>query len=309
MQALSEALDRSGIPYQTSGQTPLYAQKETRLILAHLWLVQNPFSSLHLDTILNHDRPLFPQDSLDTLVSVAKSEGCYPWQIAEQFIMPENMGYALRRRTVATTAFMQELTAPKNGRTVADLITDVVGHLSRLDKRFIRGDHDTLLELLLRRATPFGERLSDFLVSTALQQETDGYDPRADRVALMTLHASKGLEFSVVFLVGCEEDLLPFKRPYQQTQEREAENGVSEEADGEMDVDEERRLFYVGMTRAQEKLILTRADRRFLYGRQMENEQSRFVDDIEETLLQITRMAPRRTKPGKPDHVQLNLFG
>ncbi len=309
VQALSEALDRSGIPYQTSGQTPLYAQKETRLILAHLWLVQNPFSSLHLDTILNHDRPLFPLDSLDTLMSAAKSEGCYPWQIAEQFIMPENMGYALRRRTVATTAFMQELTASKSGRMVTDLITEVVAHLSRLNKKFIRGDHDRRLEFLLHRATPFGERLNDFLVSTALQQETDGYDPRADRVALMTLHASKGLEFPVVFLVGCEEGLLPFKRPYQQLQVAEDESGVAEQADGEMDLDEERRLFYVGMTRAQEKLILTRANRRFLYGRQMENEQSRFVDDIEETLLQITRMAPRRAKPEKSDHVQLNLFG
>ena len=80
--ALREALDRSGIPYQTSGQTPLYAQKETRLILAHLWLLLNPFSSLHLDTLLNHDRPLFPLESLETLMEVARSEGRLPWEIA-----------------------------------------------------------------------------------------------------------------------------------------------------------------------------------------------------------------------------------
>ena len=70
--ALSEALHRSGIPYQTSGQTPLYAQKESRLILAHLWLLLNPFSSLHLDTLLNHDRPLFALESLETLMESGK---------------------------------------------------------------------------------------------------------------------------------------------------------------------------------------------------------------------------------------------
>jgi DNA helicase-2/ATP-dependent DNA helicase PcrA len=313
VQALSEALDRSGIPYQTSGQTPLYAQKETRLILAHLWLLQNPFSSLHLDAILNYDRLLFALDTLEKLMTVAKSEGCFPWQIAEQFIMPESMGYAMRRRTVASTAFMETLNAARADSTIADLIVRVDEYLSRLDKKFTRGDHDRRLELLLHRATAYGDRLDDFLASTALQQETDGYDPRADRVALMTLHASKGLEFPVVFLVGCEEDLLPFRRPYWQTQPAEPKHGVSSgthrETAGEIDVDEERRLFYVGMTRAQEKLILTRANRRFLFGRQMENDQSRFVNDIEEALLRSTQMAPRRAKPEKPDHVQLNLFG
>ena len=167
------------------------------------------------------------------------------------------------------------------------------------------------------RATPFGDNLNDFLVSTVLQQETDGYDPRADRVALMTLHASKGLEFPVVFMVGCEEGLLPFQRPFQPAQQAAQQAGSEDEAgaqadgetDGETDIDEERRLFYVGMTRAQEKLILTRANRRFLYGRQMENARSRFVNDIEQALLQATQMPARRAKPDKPDHVQLTLFG
>ncbi len=143
---LREALHRSGIPYQTSGQTPLYAQKESRLILAHLWLLLNPFSSLHLDTLLNHDRPLFPLESLETLMEKARSEGRLPWEIAAQFIMPENMGYALRRRTVSTTAFMQELTASWNGHTVVELIEMVDGHLVHLDKKFGGGDHDERLE-------------------------------------------------------------------------------------------------------------------------------------------------------------------
>jgi len=312
--ALGEALHRSGIPFQTAGQTPLYAQNETRLTLAYLWLLQNPFSSLHLDIVLNHDRPLFSLESLETLKVVARAEGCRPWDIAGQFVMPESMGYALRRRTVSTTAFLQELSASFDDHSVADRsITDLImlidKHLSKLDKKFSGAGHDERLDLLLHRATPFGENLNDFLVSTILQQETDGYDPRADRVALMTLHASKGLEFPVVFMVGCEEGLLPFQRPFQQVQDSDPEETNAVSTDGETDIEEERRLFYVGMTRAKEKLILTRADRRFLYGRQMENARSRFVDDIENVLLQSTQMPQRRAKADKPDHVQLDLFG
>ena len=98
-------------------------------------------------------------------------------------------------------------------------------HLVKSGQEIGSGDHDERLDLLLHRATPFGDNLNDFLVSTVLQQETDGYDPRADRVALMTLHASKGLEFPVVFMVGCEEGLLPFQRPFQPAQQ--AESGVN----------------------------------------------------------------------------------
>ena len=106
--------------------------------------------------------------------------------------------------------------------------------------------------------------------ATALQSETDAYDPRADRVTLMSLHASKGLEFPVVFIVGCEEGLLPYERK------------------GEaVDVEEERRLFYVGLTRAGRKLVLTHARKRVLFGQFMENPPSRFVGDIEAALKEV----------------------
>ena len=106
--------------------------------------------------------------------------------------------------------------------------------------------------------------------------ETDAYDPRADRVALMTLHTAKGLEFPVVFIVGCEEGLLPYVRPDEAT-----------------DIEEERRLFYVGLTRAQRKLVLTHARTRFLYGQRKENPISRFVKDIEDALKEIQEMQRR----------------
>ncbi len=123
-----------------------------------------------------------------------------------------------------------------------------------------------------------------------LRAETDAYDPRADRVTLMTLHAAKGLEFPVVFLVGCEEGLLPYLRK-----------------DEEPDVDEERRLFYVGMTRAGQKLVLCHARKRVLFGQLMENPPSRFVNDIEAALKVVKEMEGRRKGP-KEEPGQLALF-
>jgi DNA helicase II / ATP-dependent DNA helicase PcrA len=128
------------------------------------------------------------------------------------------------------------------------------------------------------------------LEAMALQSETDAYDPRADRVTLMTLHAAKGLEFPVVFIVGCEEGLLPYERPGRQ-----------------VDVDEERRLFYVGVTRAQRQLALLSARTRFLFGQRMDNASSRFVADIEAALKETRAMQQRSRKP-LPEAEQLSLF-
>ena len=132
--------------------------------------------------------------------------------------------------------------------------------------------------------------MRDFLTAVALQSETDRYDERVDRVALMSLHAAKGLEFPVVFIVGCEEGLLPYLPP----------NRTADPA-------EERRLFYVGMTRARQRLILTHAARRLLFGQSMENRLSGFVTDIE-TALRELRQAPRRPPRPKTDDLQLPLF-
>ena len=145
------------------------------------------------------------------------------------------------------------------------------------------------LQRLLQGARPFERRLADFLASTVLQRESDFYDPRADRVTLMTLHAAKGLEFPTVFIAGCEEGVLPY------LPENRAAN-----------VEEERRLFYVGMTRAQRRLILTHARRRRLFGQWLEHPRSSFVGDIERSV--ITAREAEQRPPQKPENVQLRLF-
>ncbi|MFD0801409.1 3'-5' exonuclease, partial [Streptomonospora algeriensis] len=130
-------------------------------------------------------------------------------------------------------------------------------------------DLRTAGELVRPVAAECGDDLPEFLSALALGAEVDALDPRADRVALLTLHAAKGLEFPVVFLVGCDDGLLPFRLPGE---------GRGLEGAGE---DEERRLFFVGLTRAQHRLYLSRARRRTRRGTAAETAPSPFLEAID----------------------------
>ncbi len=264
---LIEAFDRSGIPYQTVGQTALYEHKAVREILAHLWMLYNPKSQAYVGRVGN---PSYAQAVLLPELAQARQAGAPVARLIEQI----TAGIAQQRRKPPSDA-----------------------------------DAERLRQLVLR-AVPFGDRLADFLEATALQSETDVYDPRADRVTLMSLHASKGLEFPVVFIVGCEEGLLPYRRVARSetghSEVARSETGHSEE-DEAADVAEERRLFYVGLTRAGRKIVLTHARKRVLFGRFMENPPSRFVGDIEAALKEI-QAQQYRPPERKPESGQMNLF-
>jgi superfamily I DNA/RNA helicase len=145
---------------------------------------------------------------------------------------------------------------------------------------------------LLDYAAQFDGNTTDFFADIALHTDTDAYAPEAEKVSLMTMHASKGLEFPVVFIAGCEESLIPYRRP-----------------DAEVnDIMEERRLFYVAMTRAMERLYLTRAKKRRIHGRQFDRNMSQFVEDIENKLKidESPRLKKNKVVPQQP--VQMKLF-
>ena len=145
---------------------------------------------------------------------------------------------------------------------------------------------------LIDFAGQFETRTADFLAAAALHTDTDAYLSQVEKVSLMTMHAAKGLEFPVVFIAGCEQDLIPYRKP----------------DSGPNDRQEERRLFYVAMTRAMERLYLTRAAKRRIYGSVHDRKLSPFVTDIENQLKSDESPRIKPQKKNKPQQVQLKLF-
>lgn len=144
---------------------------------------------------------------------------------------------------------------------------------------------------LIRTAKAFGAGAYDFLEMLAFQTDPDVYDFKTQKVTLMTIHAAKGLEFPVVFITGCEKDYLPFRRS----------------GDAKVDVDEERRLFYVAITRAKDRVFLTHAKKRMIFGKIVQREISPFVSDIKQRLLTLEKFQFKKRK--KEKQKQLDLFG
>jgi uncharacterized protein (TIGR00375 family) len=160
---------------------------------------------------------------------------------------------------------------------------DILNNDAKIKEAF-----DHLLEI----AGNFDMDLTGFFSDIALHTDTDEYSQKAEKVSLMTMHAAKGLEFPIVFITGCEEGFIPFKRPN----------------DRQIDVEEERRLFYVAMTRAKDRLYLSRAKKRRIYGKFEERLLSPFVADIENHLKKDESPRSKRKKKKGPEHHQLQLF-
>ena len=275
---LEEAFDRSGIPYQTAGATPLAEQPPLREVLALLWLAEVPGSRLHWRRVLLEGAGAASEGELSRFLAQFSAAGA-----GDEPPLPAGKRPARTLNLVRVLAAERHAAVAERVRTAAEGWAALRG----------RGYDDAELERLARlqrRAAAARAGMREFLTAAALQSETDRYDERADRVALMSLHAAKGLEFPVVFIVGCEEGLLPYRPPHRAA-----------------DPAEERRLFYVGMTRARHRLILTHAARRLLFGQRLENRISGFVTDIE-TALREAGQAPRRPHQPKPEDLQLPLF-
>jgi superfamily I DNA/RNA helicase len=155
-------------------------------------------------------------------------------------------------------------------------------------------------ELLKPMAEVCGEDLERFLSELSLETQVDTWDSRADRISLLTLHAAKGLEFSVVYIVGCEDGILPLTWGKAERQDLNDLNNLE-------DLNEERRVFYVGVTRAKTKLYLCRAKKRRWRGKIRELPPSPYLTDIEEQLLERQR-SQIPGKPMKKKETQLELF-
>lgn len=184
--------------------------------------------------------------------------------------------------------FMQE---QDGTASVRESLDEAIATLGTVEGEKDETDPDGLYKVLREIADNSGADREQFISQVHISQEFDARDERADRCSLMTLHAAKGLEFPVVFIVGCEEGLVPLKW---------------NDAPEEETLAEERRLFYVGMTRARDKLILSHAQKRFRHGRQSERKPSRFLQDIERELLEIRKSDYKKQKIKQAS--QMDLF-
>jgi superfamily I DNA/RNA helicase len=173
--------------------------------------------------------------------------------------------------------------------------------ISRIITRFFcdwKNNSKAAFKQLVDLAEGFGDSLDDFIKFFDLGTDTDSCEKEAEKVSLMTLHAAKGLEFKCVFITGCENNLIP----YTLFGNRGTDTGLGFESDFE----EEKRLLYVGMTRAEKFLYLSRAEKRYIFGREYQFEKSPFLGVIENELIELSK-SRRNITPRKRD-IQLDLF-
>ncbi|MFQ5633297.1 MAG: 3'-5' exonuclease, partial [bacterium] len=293
--ALEEAFERSGIPYQVSGDKPLIAQPGVAHILTTLQLTDN--------------MPVLPERAASLLQFIVAGIGAQTSAAIQSFFQQTGEQIALEKlqdlrrqkdilseqAKVGLLCFSQEILDLRARLQEAGLVA-TLKHLVLLDGwQVVLSANEKLADALQRlvRIARLCSGLREFTDALYLQRAADALDSRAERVSLMTMHAAKGLEFPVVFVVGCEKNLIPLQ----------LEGYTSDPA-------EERRLFYVGMTRAKEQLYLLRAKQRTLFGKTRETVASPFLDDIEEALKSYDLASGHKPKRSKKKPVnQMDLFG
>ena len=275
--AIEEILRRESIPYKIIGGLKFYERKEIKDIISYLRLIQNPSDNLSLKRIINEPKRGIGKTSLDKIEELSNNTGVPMYEIiknAEQ--------YGLNRVFLNSREFVnaiEELRTKKDDIKISDLIKETLkksGYTQALENENTIEAENRIenLDEFLTVAIEFEDesadnKLSDFLEGITLSSDIDNMEETEETVTLMTLHSAKGLEFPVVFLVGMEEGIFPGYKSIGEPKERE----------------EERRLCYVGITRAKEYLFLTCSKQRTIFGSTSCNQVSRFLREIPSDLL------------------------
>jgi DNA helicase-2/ATP-dependent DNA helicase PcrA len=281
---LDAVLVRQDVAYQVIGGPRFYERAEIKDLIAYLQVLDNPADAVSLGRIANRPRRGIGDTTLTRLATHAEAMGV---SLFEALDRAEEAGVAGKplRNVQALWTLMQSLQAAARELTVPELVEKVLedsGYLDALEsERTIeaQGRMENLRELVgvaqEYQATAAEPSLSNFLQEISLYSDTDSLTDKESLVTLMTLHTAKGLEFRAVFLIGMEEGIFPHSRSVE-----------------EQRVEEERRLCYVGMTRAEERLTLTHASARSLYGNRSYNLPSRFLDELGEEDVERERLRP-----------------
>ena len=276
--AIEDILRREKIPYKIIGGQKFYERKEIKDVISYLRLIYNTSDNLALKRIINEPKRGIGKTSLDSIQEISEKTGTSMYEIikhAEQFGL--NRVYINSREFIET---IEDLRARQDKMLISELVKETLsktGYTKALkDENTIEAESRIQnLDEFLTVAMEFEEEsadntLAEFLENMTLTADIDNMQDEEDCVILMTLHSAKGLEFETVFLVGMEEGIFPGYKSIGEPQELE----------------EERRLFYVGITRAKRFLFLTCAKRRTIFGSTSYNPISRFVKEIPEELLE-----------------------
>jgi DNA helicase-2/ATP-dependent DNA helicase PcrA len=279
---LEESFVRFGIPYQLVGGTRFYERREVKDALGYVRLARNTADRVAFERVVNVPARGIGQKTLEALRALAEARGITIWQAVEG--VEQNPNLALRAQA-ALRGFadlvhgLATIAADEAPSALFDAVYERAGLKDMIQDGSEEGEErwTNLLELRNHAAEfdelAIPEGLERLLEEVALVSDQDELEDRPDRVTLITLHAAKGLEFPVVFIVGLEEGLLPHRRALED----------------ERELEEERRLAYVGMTRAKDRLYLVHAHHRSTWGVGAASEASRFLAELPEELLAAER--------------------
>lgn len=280
---LEETFVKTNIPYKLVGAHRFYDRKEIMDILAYLRLASNPHDSMSFMRVVNEPKRGIGATSMAKLQTFADMHGMSLFDVGKNIVLtdiPARTG----NKIAAFCDMLEKFKQQEEKLSVTEMTEEILKQtgyqkaLEDADNLEAQGRLENLREFLTvtkqfdetwEPENEDSDPFIDFLADLALVSDQDGVDETDDVVTLMTLHAAKGLEFPVVFLVGMEEGIFPLGR------------AVADETQ----LEEERRLAYVGITRAEEKLYLTNAFSRMLYGRTQQNSASRFIGEISDSLL------------------------
>jgi len=288
----SEVFDSAGIPYQIVSKSNIFNIKGIKELISLLKTVDGLGCFADFEKIISITNRAVTSQALEIFKN---------WSYKHRFTLSKALNNARRfpvkemgkARQMRFNKFLDDLLEMKikiKELQVEKKILFLVKN-TRLEEIINRNPKTKqVLKQLIDISKTFDVNTSDFFAMIALQSDTDTYEPRAEKVSLMTMHAAKGLEFPIVFIVGCENGYLPFQRSESET----------------TDMDEERRLFYVSMTRAQDRLYLTCAKKRKIYGKTKIRTMSPFIGEIEDRLKMQEKSISGKKKKNGP--TQLKLF-
>ncbi len=284
--AIEEILRRESIPYKIVGGLKFYERKEIKDIISYLRLIQNLSDNLSLNRIINEPKRGLGKASLENIEQIAEQNNVSMYEVIKNAEK-----YGLNRIYLKTREFVnciEELHSQKDNLTISKLVKKVLkdtGYMKALENENTIEAENRIANLdeFLNVAVEFEEEsvennLSEFLEGITLSSDIDNVEDSEESVTLMTLHSAKGLEYPVVFLVGLEEGIFPGYKSIGEQKELE----------------EERRLCYVGVTRAKEYLFLTNSKQRTTFGSTTYNLPSRFLQEIPKNLLDGYEDIPKK---------------